>query len=746
MPTKKITVFIPIRSADPPPPAQSRASRKRTRACLHFEVLERRLVLSTYLWTALGDGTTWTDPMNWQHFDPIMKMQEPGAPVPFSDVVFPATSFLPKASPTTINFNFTYLFLPLNSLTINDSYTFQGNPITIDQSLSVSNPFTNAPGGTVATILLAGMKLAPNATISTATGSTLNLANASDPTGLQLTLEGGLTKVGAGQLVIDTQSIFFPTTPTRIPVPVTIAGGSITLGATVTLNAINFQVGPTSSLNIADDVSASIRSFTGTGLVDLEGTTTTGDTTSLTILVPNAATDAFGGFIDGIGQFIMGGNGTLTTGTIDFSGAGSIEAGAGTLLVNGSISAGALQVSPIATFGGLGSWSFSGPVVFQAGSTFIVTLNGLAAGSQYTQLVDTNTASGIDLGFSVLAASIGYQYEEGDLFTIVSAPVIQNAFQNVVAGRAVLAGSVPFAVSTAATSVTMGPLQSVTTTGLASSSNPSHPGAPITFTATVNIRTNPVTTGTVSFLQGTTALATVPVSGGTASFTTSALPLGSSAITAVYNGAGGNLASTSLTMSQSVVPYSTVTNLASAANPTSLGQPVMLTATVDSAAGPITSGTVTFQRGGQTLGTVALGGSGSASLAVTTLPIGVARIQAIFNGSPAFLSSISPVIKQTVTRVMTITIGNISTTTRPNGSQRYILVASVATIADTSATPTGTVIFRRNGAIVGRAKIKNGTAVFVLGRKARPQGKFIADFQGNARFLASKSLPFFFVA
>ena len=286
----------------------------------------------------------------------------------------------------------------------------------------------------MATILLAGLKLAPGATISTQTGSTLDLGSAIAPTGLQLTLQGSMTKAGGGQLVIDTGTIFYPTTPTVLPVPVTIAGGSITLGVSVSLSAVNVQINSTASLDIADDVSAAIRSFTGTGMVDLEGTTTTGDTTSLTIAPPNATTDVFGGLIDGIGQFIMGGYGTLTTGTISFNGAGSIEAVYGTLDVNGSISAGALTVSPIATFGGLGNWSFSGPVVFQAGSTFLVTLNGLTPGTQYTQLVDTNTTSGVNLGSGILAASIGYEYEEGDEFTIISAPVVQNSFQNVVAG------------------------------------------------------------------------------------------------------------------------------------------------------------------------------------------------------------------------------------------------------------------------------------------------------------------------
>ena len=67
------------------------------------------------------------------------------------------------------------------------------------------------------------------------------------------------------------------------------------------------------SLNIADDVAAAVRSITGTGLIDLEGTTTAGDTTSLSVAVPNSVADQFGGFIQGTGQFMTSGNGTLTT-------------------------------------------------------------------------------------------------------------------------------------------------------------------------------------------------------------------------------------------------------------------------------------------------------------------------------------------------------------------------------------------------------------------------------------------------
>src|SRR5262249_26789030 len=158
----------------------------------------------------------------------------------------------------------------------------------------------------------------------------------------------------------------------------------------------------------------------------------------------------------------------------------------------------------------------------------------------------SDSTTGIDLGNSILSASISYQYEKGDQFTIVTAPRIQNQFQNVVGGFVFLGNNVPFAVSYASTAVTLTALQSVTTTLLVSSANPSPPGQPVTFTATVGTRTAPVTDGEVDFMQGTMVLATVPVDGsGTASFTTTGLPLGSTAITAVYRGTTDVLGSTS---------------------------------------------------------------------------------------------------------------------------------------------------------------------------------------------------------
>ena len=417
--------------------------RRRPMARPRLEILEPRLTPSTYVWTALGDGQTWNDPNNWVRLGPSKPDQPPAVPTPYSDVIFPPVATLPNGSSTTINFNFLYIYMPLNSMTIEGSYTFTGNPVTIDQSLSLANPFTPQSGATTAKIQLAGLQLQPGVVVTTASGTTLQLGNTAAPTSFQLLLEGGLTKSGGGNLAIDTQSVLYSNVTTVLPIPVAINGGSITLGTSVNLTGVSFQINSQSGLVVADNVAAKVQSLTGTGLVNLAGTTAAGDQTSLAVAVPIGTSDQFGGLIDGTGSFNMAGNGTLTTGTIDFSGNGGLQITAGTLDVFGSISSSTLQVAAGATFGGLGFWNFSGAVVFQGGSIFGVALDGTTPGTQYTQLVDSNTSSGVSLAYPTLLASVDYQYEVGDLFTIISAPIVTGAFQNVVGGQLILARAFP---------------------------------------------------------------------------------------------------------------------------------------------------------------------------------------------------------------------------------------------------------------------------------------------------------------
>jgi hypothetical protein len=89
-----------------------------------------------------------------------------------------------------------------------------------------------------------------------------------------------------------------------------------------------------------------------------------------------------------------------------------------------------------------------------------------------------------------------------------------------------------------------------TTTVLASSLNPSTPGAAVIFTATVTAE-GVTAVGTVTFAYGSTTLGTVTLTGGEASVSTSALPTGADTITATFN-PGANFAGSSASLSETV--------------------------------------------------------------------------------------------------------------------------------------------------------------------------------------------------
>ena len=107
--------------------------------------------------------------------------------------------------------------------------------------------------------------------------------------------------------------------------------------------------------------------------------------------------------------------------------------------------------------------SFTGPVVFQTGSTFDVTLNGTVAWWCSTRKSSIRIAlSGVNLGNAILAASTGYQYEQGDQYKIVSRPVVSGCIPERRQWDCdVLAGSVLFQVVYGTTDVLLTAQQSL---------------------------------------------------------------------------------------------------------------------------------------------------------------------------------------------------------------------------------------------------------------------------------------------
>jgi len=117
--------------------------------------------------------------------------------------------------------------------------------------------------------------------------------------------------------------------------------------------------------------------------------------------------------------------------------------------------------------------------------------------------------------------------------------------------KAVYAGDPSFSTSTSKAQY-QAVSKATTTTGLASSLNPSNFGQSVTFTATLTPEFSGTPTGSVVFKKGTATLATVTLSGGVASYTTTKLAVGMESITAVYNGSSSFMRSTSSPLIQTV--------------------------------------------------------------------------------------------------------------------------------------------------------------------------------------------------
>lgn len=188
--------------------------------------------------------------------------------------------------------------------------------------------------------------------------------------------------------------------------------------------------------------------------------------------------------------------------------------------------------------------------------------------------------------------------------------------------------------------------QAKSDTVLQSSKDPQTYDEAVTFTATVKPSTSGTPTGKVTFKNGSTTLATVNLSGGKASYTTSALTVGSHAITADYGGSTDYATSTSSTLTETIKQATTTTTLESSKNPSTKGQKVTFTALVKASSGSAT-GTVAFMDGSRKIGSETLSG-GKATFTTDSLAVGTHSIKAIYEGATDYAESTSAALSQKV--------------------------------------------------------------------------------------------------
>jgi hypothetical protein len=275
-----------------------------------------------------------------------------------------------------------------------------------------------------------------------------------------------------------------------------------------------------------------------------------------------------------------------------------------------------------------------------------------------------------------------------------------------------------------------------TTTTLSSSLNPAFVGQAVTLTATVTSGDGTPPDGElITFAKGATNLGTAQLKGGSASLTLSTLIAGTNTITASYPGDTTFKTSTSKALAQVVNKYSTTTSLVPSLNPATYGQSITFTATVTSTGPNTPTGKVVFKNGSTTLATVALNGSGIATLSRNNLAAGTLLITATYDGDTQSVTSTSTALSQVVNQASTTT----SLTSLPNPSNSGQSVKLTATVTSPTTTPTGTVTFTLGATMLGTGTLAGGKASLTMTTLPVGADSITATYNGTANITGSST-------
>ncbi|MDB5352689.1 MAG: hypothetical protein JWN86_3936 [Planctomycetota bacterium] len=261
-------------------------------------------------------------------------------------------------------------------------------------------------------------------------------------------------------------------------------------------------------------------------------------------------------------------------------------------------------------------------------------------------------------------------------------------------------------------------------------------GQALTLTANV-----PAGTGSVAFQDGSTILGTATISGEIATLATSALSVGSHAITAIYSG-DSTVNSASSTIVSVAVSKSATTEVVIASGGSIVpGQTVSFTASVapTSPGSGTATGTITFFDGLTSLGSSPLDLTGHATIAISNLTVGTHSISATYSGDGSFSGITSATIAQTVAAAASTTTLNISGGTV--SGEAATLTATVAVTSPGSATSTGTVLFLDGSNTIGSAPVSgSGTASITLPGLSVGSHSFTAQYLGDSNIAGSASI------
>jgi hypothetical protein len=179
-------------------------------------------------------------------------------------------------------------------------------------------------------------------------------------------------------------------------------------------------------------------------------------------------------------------------------------------------------------------------------------------------------------------------------------------------------------------------------------------------------------------------------------------------------------------------PAATTTALTPSSTSVAFGSSVIFTATVTN--GGI--GNVAFLNGEDTLGVSPVNGSGTATLSVSTLPVGANSITAAYAGAAEYAPSSSTPITVTVAPDNTTTIVVASSTSVDYGISETL---GARVEANGSPATDGVVTFLFNGSSIGSGLVNNGVATISLTTLPSGADSITASFAGTANLAASAS-------
>jgi parallel beta-helix repeat protein len=274
---------------------------------------------------------------------------------------------------------------------------------------------------------------------------------------------------------------------------------------------------------------------------------------------------------------------------------------------------------------------------------------------------------------------------------------------------------------------------------LTSSPNPSVGGTTVIFPIHVQGNCN-IPTGILTILDGQTSIGIVTLDAtGNATFSTAALFVGTHTITATYPGDFNFDPSVSNVVTQVVTGAPSQTSIQVSPNPGVAFQAITFSATVGGNLGTPT-GPVTFYSGNQALTTVQLNGSGIAIATLNTLGAGTYQITGVYNASVDYQGSSSVAVSLIVNGATTTT----TFSSAPNASTfgQLVTFTAVVTASQSTAIPTGTVMFQEGGTPLGSGVLSTtGIATLSISTLAVGSHTVTAYYGASSSDNASTSNP-----